>query len=112
MTKYIWHNDQWVRAVRKSRPSSFPSIIRDTMDACLHPATGEMIDSKREFRRITRAHKLIEVGDEAPMISPNYEPEGVVDDVAGALTDLRNGMPFEDAAPVDGETRFYEVNDV
>ena len=31
MTKYVWHDGAWVRAVRVSRPPVFPGIIRDNM---------------------------------------------------------------------------------
>jgi hypothetical protein len=50
MARYVWHNDQWVPAVRASRPRLFPAIISDSMDALLHPATGLMTDSKSHFR--------------------------------------------------------------
>lgn len=62
--KFIWHNGRWVEAVRAPRPAMFPAIIRDTMDALLHPATGQMIDSKAEFRRVTRERGYEEIGNE------------------------------------------------
>lgn len=40
-------------------------VIQDSMDACVHPATGVWCDSKSEFRRMTKASGCIEVGNES-----------------------------------------------
>lgn len=48
---------------RKTAPQSH-AVHQDSMDACVHPCTGEMIDSKSKFRQITRAHGCTEVGDQ------------------------------------------------
>lgn len=51
-------------------------IIDDTMDAALHPCTGEMIESKSKFREITRAHGCEEVGNERlDYYSNNRKPD-------------------------------------
>lgn len=40
-------------------------ISTDTMmKALVHPITGKMMDSKSEFRKVTRDHNCIEVGNE------------------------------------------------
>ncbi len=39
-------------------------VISDTMDALIHPCTGKLMDSKSEFRKITRAKGGVEVGNE------------------------------------------------
>lgn len=39
-------------------------VIPDDMADTFHPATGEIISSKREFRRITRAHGCEEIGND------------------------------------------------
>lgn len=39
-------------------------VISDTMDALIHPCTGKMMDSKSEFRRVTKAKGGVEVGNE------------------------------------------------
>lgn len=42
-----------------------PMVIRDTViEGQLHPCTGEIIHSKAEFRKITKAHGCVEVGNE------------------------------------------------
>ncbi len=38
------------------------NIIKDRMRPLLHPCTGQMIDSKSRFRKITKAHGCVEVG--------------------------------------------------
>lgn len=63
--KYIRHNGEWVPADRFVRaPSVFPMIIRDTMDPLVNMADGKLYDSKSRFRETTRAHGLIEIGNE------------------------------------------------
>lgn len=39
-------------------------VISDTMDALIHPCTGKLMDSKSEFRKVTRAKGGTEVGNE------------------------------------------------
>lgn len=39
-------------------------VISDTMDALIHPCTGKLMDSKSEFRKITKAKGGVEVGNE------------------------------------------------
>ena len=81
MARFIWHNDQWVPAVRAVRVSAFPAIIRDQMDATWHPATGEMVESKSQFRAITKARGYEEVGnDTAPLFErPAPAPDPTIE---------------------------------
>jgi hypothetical protein len=49
-------------------PSSGPRsavVIQDTMDATRHPCDGRLYESKSEFRRVTRAHGCVEIGNES-----------------------------------------------
>lgn len=114
MTKFIWHDGAWVRAVRVSRPSVFPGIITDHMDALLHPADGQRYDSKSAFRRVTKEHGLVELGNDAPIARPEYKPEGVRDDIVQAVKMLEQGYcpdPVETVGTLDGaavETRIHE----
>lgn len=39
-------------------------LIRDGMDALVHPATGQTFESKSQFREVTRANGLTEVGND------------------------------------------------
>lgn len=66
-SKYVWHNGGWVNVTGYTpAPRKTPYIIRDTMAHAMHPATGQMIDSKARFREITRQHGLSEVGNDFP----------------------------------------------
>ena len=111
MTKFIWHDGAWHQAVRVSRPAIFPSIIRDSMDAVLHPADGHLYDSKSLFRRVTADHGLVEMGNDAPMTRPAFEPAGVRDDIVQSIKKLEQGHipePVETVSTLDGaaiETR-------
>ena len=39
-------------------------VISDTMDALIHPCTGKLMDSKSEFRKVTKAKGGVEVGND------------------------------------------------
>ena len=53
---YVWNGETFVDVTGWKRPPQrFPSIRRDTMDAAVHPATGEVMDSKSRFREVTKA---------------------------------------------------------
>lgn len=111
--RFIWHGRDWVDVTDAKRAQRVgPYIVRDGMDACIHPATGEMMDSKSAFRRITREHGLIEIGNEAPAKTASiHEPRGIAEDVAQAYQMLEQGYtppPVETAGTLDGasiETR-------
>lgn len=108
MAKFVWHNGEWVRAVRASRPPVFPGIITDSMAALVHPATGQVFDSKSAFRRVTKAHGLVELGNDAPTTAPPVEPENVKADVIEAIQMLNQGYTPEPVARAEADTRLYE----
>ncbi len=39
-------------------------VISDTMQGMRHPITGKVMDSKSQFRAVTRAHGCVEVGND------------------------------------------------
>ncbi len=41
-------------------------IITDSMNGTWHPADGKTYDSKSAFRRTTKNHNCVELGDQAP----------------------------------------------
>lgn len=108
MTTYIWHDGGWVRSVRAPRPRI--AIIRDGMDALRHPATGQMFDSKSEFRRATKDAGCEELGNDVPM-HHEYQPAGgMKDDIAEAMNMLDQGYRPEPSPAIEGEpatTRQY-----
>lgn len=57
----------------RPKGSSGPAVHQDTMDATLHPADGRMYESKSRFRRTTKDHGCIEIGNEqVPSSGPSY----------------------------------------
>jgi len=106
MTKFVWHNGMWMQAVRVSRPPVFPGIITDGMAPALHPCDGQTYDSKSQFRRITAQHGMIEMGNDAPMSRPEYEPQDLAGDIAQSIEKLNQGYepePLESAGTLDGQ---------
>ena len=49
-------------------------VISDTMEALIHPCTGKLMDSKSEFRRVTKAKGGVEVGNEK-LVDRRSSPE-------------------------------------
>jgi len=41
-----------------------PAVHQDSMDATRHPCDGRLYDSKSTFRRVTREHGCVEIGNE------------------------------------------------
>jgi hypothetical protein len=113
--KFIWHGGQWRDVTNAKRaPRVGPYIVTDAMKACFHPATGEMMDSKSAFRRVTREHGMVEMGNDAPaMTAPAHDMGSVAQDVAQAYQMLEQGYtppPVESAGSLDGadvETRLF-----
>lgn len=93
MAKFIWHNGQWVEAIRAPRAPMAPAIHRDTMRAGWHPGTGVQTDSKSAWRRMNRETGMIELGNDVPMVReapPSVSP--ITDaDVAEAYAMVEQG---------------------
>lgn len=111
---YVWHNGTFVDVTDwKPPPRKTPYIIRDTMDAAKHPATGEVFDSKSRFREVTKAHGLIEVGNDyrTNQKRPARKPGEIKKAIAQAYTMLEQGYKPPPAESLDewGETRIYEA---
>jgi len=112
--RFIWHAGDWVDVTDLKRPPRIgPYIIRDGMNALQHPATGEMMDSKSAFRRVTREHGLVEMGDQAPTTAPPRALPSVKADIVEAIQALKQGYeppPIEsavDAGFTADTTRFF-----
>lgn len=107
--RYVWYSGQWVDITdAPRRPRVGPYIITDTMRPAVHPATGEVMDSKSAFRAVTKAHGLVEVGNDAPRYAaaPAVQAD-LKHDVAEAFSMIEQGYtppPVEAATP---DTRIY-----
>lgn len=76
------------RGPRSSLPS--PILIRDQMDPLWHPTTGEYLDSKSEFRAVTKAHGGEEVGNDMQTDNRKYD-ECTADDIGRSIQMLNEG---------------------
>jgi len=66
-------------------------VISDTMDALIHPCTGKLMDSKSQFRRVTKAKGGVEVGNEKLIdrrTSPELDSQTRRRDIAVAMEQL------------------------
>ncbi len=66
MTIFVYRNGRLVD--RDTAPPRHQGpvrgVISDTMGALRHPVTGKLMDSKSQFRAVTRAHGCVEVGND------------------------------------------------
>ena len=116
MTHYVWNGETFVDTTGwKRAPSQFPSIIRDSMDALVHPATGKRMDSKSEFRRVTRAHGMVELGTDATcqttQTTNTQDEKRLTSDIAEAFQKVEQGYqqpPLDSLSDWGGETRMFE----
>lgn len=68
-----------------------PMIIRDGQDPRIHPATGEIVDSKAKMRQITKDSGCIEVGTSEFPKPSRRESGDLVRDVSKAFQMVREG---------------------
>ncbi len=101
---YVWNGNTFVDVTGWKRPpSKFPAIHRDSMSAAVHPATGQVLDSKSRFREVTKAHGLVEVGNDCQnsQKTPVQHDVSRKKDIADAIHMLEQGYtppPVENAA--------------
>lgn len=83
------------KLVPKHEAESFfraPGVIRDQMAPLRHMANGAVVDSKSEFRQITKAHGLEEVGTSASTPNKRHSDHKAIVNAAGrALQMVRDG---------------------
>ena len=111
---YVWNGQTFVDVTGWKRPApKFPAIHRDTMEVAIHPATGQHMDSKSRFREVTKAHGLVELGND---YRNNHNPRSAdvgsaKGDIAQAIEMLEQGYtppPVENVADW-GETQIIEA---
>lgn len=67
-----------------------PCVVPDSMPETWHPADGKHYDSKSKFRRVTRAHGCIEVGNEKQKDRRQFN-RNAHEDVRRAIEMVRQG---------------------
>lgn len=109
MTRYVWHDGDW-REVARSLPAPRIAIISDSMQPARHMVTGEILDSKSQFRSRTRDAGCVELGNDAPAAPRPIQLDGpaVRESIAQSIRELEAGRPAPHAETVDGTTRIYE----
>jgi hypothetical protein len=82
MATYVMRGGRLVEKHRAAPLAADPKVhvISDVMPAMRHPITGKLMDSKSEFRKVTRAHDCTEVGNDKwpsrkPIESPPVRPD-------------------------------------
>lgn len=66
-------------------------VISDSLPDMIHPCTGKRMDSKSEFRKVTRAKGGVEVGNERMTdrrVAPGMDSNSRKMDIAQAIREL------------------------
>lgn len=86
---YVMRNGRLVRKEHAApRPGSGLYVISDTMPDMRHPATGQVMNSKSQFRAITRAAGCVEVGTETQRDTRQTGVGNLKSDIAQAIREL------------------------
>lgn len=68
--------------------SAAPNVITDSLPDLRHPITGKPMDSKSQFRAVTRAHGCVEVGNETQRDTRQFDLGNRKVDICNAITQL------------------------
>lgn len=70
---YVYRNGKFIEA-DECVSQSHHHVIVDSMNATQHPCDGKYYDSKSAFRRVTKAHGCVELGnDKIPRRKASYD---------------------------------------
>lgn len=92
MTAYVHRNGKVVEKggpedIRQSS-SNAPYIQSDYLQPMIHPVTGKMMDSKSQFRAVTKSRGYEEVGNEKQRDRREFDTPGLKGDIARAISEL------------------------
>lgn len=65
-----------------------PNVISDYLPELRHPSTGKIMDSKSQFRAVTREKGCVEVGNEKQRDTRQSSVGGLKADIAQAYREL------------------------
>lgn len=109
--RYFWHAGEWVPGwvIRAERAPHSLHIISDEMQPLQHPVSGQTVDSKSQFRAMTRAAGCVELGNDAPAVpaARNGGTQERRNDIERAWQKLEQGYRPERPQALDGEVRMY-----
>lgn len=106
--KYVWWNDQWVSVVAEP-PKPRLAIISDSMNPLRHPVSGVILDSKSQFRAMTRDAGCVELGNDAPVVTSRVgiDRKQLRSDINQAISELEAGRPAPVSQSEAGYVRKY-----
>lgn len=87
MTTYVFRNDKWVPKASAGREAG-PFVISDSIPDLHHPITGKRMDSKSQFRAVTRANGCVEVGNEQQVDKRRVDMPNLKRDIFHAIKEL------------------------
>lgn len=103
-TTYVLRGGRLVEKHTAPPQSGVFHVIRDGMDPTVHPITGVLMDSKSQFRRVTRDNGCIEMGNESPRI-PQASPEAYRRELQ---RDIHTAMEMTEHRPAERASRYIE----
>lgn len=92
--RFIWSKlaQSWVKALPPRVPGRV-AIISDYQEPLLHPVTGEILDSKSQFRARTRDSGCVELGNDAQVVTkpPQMDRKELRKDIYDAISQVEAG---------------------
>lgn len=91
MTTYVWRNGKIIEKSKAPPRTGGAFVISDNMQPLVHPITGKKMDSKSQFRAVTRAHGCVEVGNEVQRDTrriEGFDSQSRKRDIAQAISQL------------------------
>jgi hypothetical protein len=91
MTTYVYRDGRLVEKSTAAPRSRGPYVISDALPDMIHPITGKPMDSKSNFRAVTRANGCVEVGNEVQRDTrriDGFDTQSRKADIAQAIKEL------------------------
>ncbi len=85
---YVLRDGKLVPKSQATPISSGPYVQSDYLPEMKHPITGKTMDSKSQFRAVTRAHGCVEVGNDRQRDTRHSEMPNLKSDISRAITQL------------------------
>lgn len=87
---YVWRDGKVIEKSKAPPRSGGVFIISDNLPggALRHPITGKLMDSKSQFRAVTRAHGCVEIGNEQQRDKRRIDMPDLKSDIARSIQEL------------------------
>ena len=70
---YVFRDGKFIEVTNNRDVEPRTQIITDTMKDTWHPCDGKTYDPKSAFRRVTKAHGGVEIGNDKPDVNKRYD---------------------------------------